>query len=169
MSINNRTVLTSEQSPIELHVGRWFHAPADFALSQLRGKVVLVHTFQMLCPGCVLHSIPQVNRLLSLGIPNLVIIGLHTVFEHHSVMSEEALKVFLAEYRISYPVGVDVRVKNDPVPKTMRSLALQGTPTTLLIDRHGRLREQHFGAIDDIALGCLVGSLLAEESLEPDH
>jgi hypothetical protein len=154
------------QSPaliqIELQVSRWLQAPVEFSLSHLLGKVVVIHTFQMLCPGCVLQSIPQAARLAALEIPELAIVGLHTVFEHHEVMSEAALAVFLAEYRIGYPVGIDAHVGEDPIPQTMRSLALRGTPTTLLVDRQGRLREQRFGMIDDLVLGCLIGSLLAE-------
>jgi hypothetical protein len=39
---------------------------------------------------------------------------------------------------------------------------LQGTPSTLVIDRAGRLRLSHFGALDDLALGGVLGRLLGE-------
>jgi hypothetical protein len=39
---------------------------------------------------------------------------------------------------------------------------MQGTPTLLLIDARGRLREQHFGGVEDLALGAALGGLLAE-------
>jgi hypothetical protein len=39
---------------------------------------------------------------------------------------------------------------------------MQGTPTMILIDAEGRLRQQHFGVADDLALGAGVGRLLAE-------
>lgn len=45
----------------------------------------------------------------------------------------------------------------------MRRYAMQGTPTTLLIDREGQLRLQQFGHLDDIALGAAIARLLADE------
>jgi hypothetical protein len=48
-----------------------------------------------------------------------VVLGLHTVFEHRDVMGRDALAVFLSEYRIDLPVGID-RHDRDPVPLTMQ-------------------------------------------------
>lgn len=42
----------------ELQVGRWFNSDAPLSLAGLRGKVVALHAFQMLCPGCVAHGLP---------------------------------------------------------------------------------------------------------------
>jgi hypothetical protein len=33
------------------HVSRWFNTAAPITLESLPGRVVAVHTFQMLCPG----------------------------------------------------------------------------------------------------------------------
>ena len=44
----------------------------------------------------------------------------------------------------------------------MRAYAMQGTPTLMLIDAQGRLREQHFGVLDDLVLGVALGRLLGE-------
>ena len=46
----------------------------------------------------------------------------------------------------------------------MRSYGLQGTPSTLLIDRFGRLRLSAFGVVDDLRLGAQLGQLVAEPS-----
>lgn len=142
----------------------WFNTPGPLRLEGLRGKVVLLHAFQMLCPACVAHGLPQAGRLAELfaGAP-LAVVGLHTVFEHHAVMGSDALRAFLQEYRISFPVGVDAPgAGGDPMPRTMRAYAMRGTPTTVLIDARGRLRRQLFGVHDDLLLGAEVGALLAE-------
>jgi len=47
----------------ELAVTRWFNTPAPLELSQLRGKLVVLHAFQMLCPGCVAQGTPQAEKL----------------------------------------------------------------------------------------------------------
>jgi hypothetical protein len=43
---------------------------------------------------------------------------------------------------------------------------MQGTPTTLLIDRQGRLRLHQFGHVDDLRLGAAISALLAEPGTE---
>ncbi|MDW2982329.1 MAG: redoxin domain-containing protein [Rhodanobacter sp.] len=148
----------------EWHTTAWLNTPQPLELAQLRGKVVLLHAFQMLCPGCVAHGIPQAQRVAKLfeGAP-LAVVGLHTVFEHHAAMGPESLRAFLYEYRVTFPVGIDAPGPDgDPIPCTMRAYAMQGTPTAILIDAQGRLRRQVFGQYDDLLLGAELGALLVE-------
>lgn len=149
----------------------WLNTPKPLSLEQLRGRVVLLHAFQMLCPGCVARGIPQAQRVAEVfaGAP-LVVVGLHTVFEHHEAMKVESLRAFLHEYGVRFPVGVDAPgTAGDPLPQTMQAYGMRGTPTTVLIDAHGRLRRQVFGPHDDLMLGAELQTLLleAESSLEP--
>lgn len=146
----------------ELQVSQWFNQDQPLSLAQLRGKVVVLHAFQMLCPGCVSHGVPQAERLHKLFPRDKVqVIGLHTVFEHHAVMTPAALAVFLREYRISHPVAVDQVVAGQAIPATMQAYHMQGTPTLVVIDRDGRLATQQFGIVEDMRVGALVGQLLA--------
>lgn len=157
----------AEMAP-ELEVGRWFNTPVPITLAGLRGRVVALHTFQMLCPGCISHGIPQATRLRRMfAEQDVAVIGLHTVFEHHAVMTEEALAVFIHEYRLGFPIGVDLASTDNPVPRTMRKYALRGTPSLVLIDRAGRLRMSHFGQIEDLQLGAAIGQLLVEADAVP--
>ena len=147
----------------EWQVEVWLNTQAPLELSQLRGRVVLLHAFQMLCPGCVSHAVPQAERVhreyAELGVS---VIGLHTVFEHHAAMKPVALEAFLHEYRVTHPVGVDVAVAGISIPATMRRYGMQGTPTLILIDRAGKLRLHELGRMDDLRLGMMLGQLLAE-------
>ena len=54
--------------------------------------------------------------------------------------------------------------QNGPLPQTMETYALEGTPTLLLIDREGRLRARHFGQVSDLALGAEIMGLVQEGS-----
>lgn len=146
-----------------LHVSHWFNTPAPIELAALRGRVVLLHTFQMLCPGCVSHGTPQAQKVHATFPPaQLAVIGLHTVFEHHAVMGPSALEVFIHEYRLGFPIGVDApALDGGPIPRTMAELGLRGTPSLVLLDRAGRIAFEHFGGIDDLALGGVIGQLLA--------
>ena len=153
----------------EWDIAQWFNTDRPLRLADLRGQVVLVHAFQMLCPGCVMHAMPQARQAHALyGEQGLAVIGLHTVFEHHEAMRPHALQAFIHEYGLRFPVGVDAPADDgQPIPRTMARLGLQGTPTTLLIDKQGRLRVRHFGQVDDLALGVALGRLLAETGAEP--
>lgn len=156
-------------APPPLHVSRWFNTPAPLTLDALRGKVVAIHTFQMLCPGCVAHGLPQAIKMHdTFPSGELAVIGLHTVFEHHAVMGPDALQAFIHEYRLRFPVGVDEADPNGgPIPRTMAAWGLQGTPSLILLDRQGQVQLSHFGRIDDMALGAVVGRLLERPAAPP--
>lgn len=150
----------------ELIVQKWLNVDEPLFLEKLRGKVVIIFAFQMLCPACIEHSIPQAKRVYqTFASQDLVVLGLHTVFEHHAAMREESLKAFLHEYRVSFPVGIDLpsQIENYPIPQTMQTYQTQGTPTLLLIDRQGYLRKHKFGHEKDLVLGADIMTLLGEE------
>ncbi|WP_282610737.1 redoxin domain-containing protein [Pelagibius sp. Alg239-R121] len=146
----------------ELHVSQWFNSPEDLRLADLRGRVVMIEAFQMLCPGCVAHGLPQAQAVhQAFPQDKISVIGLHCVFEHHAAMTPVSLEAFLYEYRIAFPVGVDL-TGNDALPQTMAAYEMQGTPTLILIDKQGRRRAQYFGQIPDLRLGHDIGLLLSE-------
>lgn len=152
----------------ELSVSQWFNTDEDLSLRRLRGEVVVVEAFQMLCPGCVSHGLPQAQRIQQTFGRDLTVLGLHTVFEHHAAMTPTSLEAFLHEYRISFPVGVDAHQSSIDTPITMQRYQLQGTPSLIVIDRAGRLRTQAFGHHDDLTLGALLGRLLDEPAPDQD-
>lgn len=154
----------------EWDIAQWFNTEQPIRVADLRGQVVLVHAFQMLCPGCVINAIPQARKVHQLyGRRGVTVIGLHTVFEHHDAMQPHALQAFIHEYGLHFPVGVDAPSENvSGIPRTMQRLGLQGTPTTLVLDRRGRLRVQHFGHVDDLHLGVVLGQLLTEPAPTAD-
>jgi len=140
----------------------WFNTPTPVELGDLRGRVVLVHAFQMLCPACVSHGLPQALRVHEAFQGEAVtVIGLHTVFEHHEVMGSQALQAFIHEYRLPFPIGIDQAAEAGPLPLTMTQWGLRGTPSVVLFDQHGRARLHRFGAVDDLVLGAAIGQLLA--------
>ncbi|HET9048198.1 MAG TPA: redoxin domain-containing protein [Chiayiivirga sp.] len=149
-----------------LQVDQWFNTDAAITLDSLRGKVVVIEAFQMLCPGCVSHGLPQAQRIATTFSPDdVAVLGLHTVFEHHAAMMPVALEAFLHEYRIDFPVGVDRAGIDDPIPQTMRAYGMRGTPTLCLIDAKGALRHQHFGRVEDMVIGAQIAGLLFEAQL----
>jgi peroxiredoxin len=147
----------------ELQAAQWFNAHGDLTLAALRGKVVVLHAFQMLCPGCVAHGTPQTQRIAaSFDARDVAVIGVHTVFEHHDVMTPRALEVFIHENKLTFPIAVDRPGIEDRIPLTMRAYGMQGTPSLVLIDRLGRIRLHEFGALPDMSVGAAIGRLAGE-------
>ncbi len=151
----------------ELIISEWINTKKPLTIENQvkKNKVIVIYAFQMLCPGCVSHSIPQSKIVHEFfADKGVVVIGLHTVFEHHEAMTAISLKAFLHENRVLFPVGIDAPSEdmNDPIPKTMRTYNMQGTPTLLLIDKKGNLRKQTFGLVHDLQLGAEIMALLKE-------
>lgn len=146
------------QSLNEIEVTKWILASEDFRPPP--GKVVAIHAFQMLCPGCIFHGVPQAQKLHSFfNEEHVSVLGLHTVFEHHEGMQEASLRAFMHEFRISFPVGIDAPSKQGAIPKTMALFQLQGTPSWLIFDRSGNLQLNIFGKIEDLVLGSEISRL----------
>lgn len=147
----------------DIVASEWVAAGAPPSLDHLVGRVVAVEVFQLLCPGCVAHGIPQAKRIrAAFPAEDVAVVGLHSVFEHHAAMTPTVLRAFLSEYGVTFPVAVDAPSEDgDPRPGTMRRFAMRGTPTLLLFDAEGRLAEQMFGASDDVAVGARIAELVA--------
>lgn len=143
-------------------VSRWFNSTKALQVNDFADKVIVLEAFQMLCPGCIYYGLPMAQKITSHFKPeDVVVIGLHTVFEHHHAMGPDALEVFLKEYRITFPVGVDEK-GDDAMPRTMEAYHMQGTPSTILIDAQGRYRIRYFGAVEDMRVAADITKLIAE-------
>lgn len=159
-------MLNPEQPP-ELAVAKWLNTDAPPTLAALKGKVVVLAAFQMLCPGSAKHLVPQAQRLAeNFSGDEVAVVGLHMVFERHNEMTPDRLKDFLAENEITFPVGID-QPNGKHMPKTMESYEIQGTPTILVFDRQGRLRRHYLGGVDDVRIAAEVMALALEDRNAP--
>ena len=144
----------------ELSVTRWFNTESNPTLADLIGEVVVIEAFQMLCPGCVSHGIPQAKRIQQNFGDDVTLLGLHTVFEHHQAMTPVSLEAFLHEYQITFPVGVDAHTRGVTTPITMGRYRLRGTPCLVVIDSAGQLRVNALGHVEDLPLGAALARLI---------
>lgn len=144
-------------------VEKCFNTDQNISLKDKLGQVIYMPVFQMLCPGCVYYCIPQALKIYQqFKDKNLAVLGLHSVFENHEAMKPLALKVFIKEWRIPFPVAVDLRKEGEWSPETMKAYGFQGTPSVVLIDSKGRLRLNRFGHIEDDKLIPMIKELLEE-------
>lgn len=157
-----RHEMTGTPAP-ELDVAQWFNASEPPTLAGLRGKVVVLHAFQMLCPGCVSAGLPQAKKIVAIfPREEVAVIGIHTVFEHHEAMTPVSLAAFIHEYRLTFPIGVDRPGGDGPIPHTMAAYGMRGTPSLVLIDRRGIIRHHAFGPEEDLRVGAEIALLVAE-------
>lgn len=153
--------------PFEIEASDWLNTDKPLSLPSLRGRVVMVTVFQMLCAGCAQFSLPQARNVhLAFAREDLLVIGMHSVFEHHHAMTPDALRVFVSEYRLQFPIAIDRSQEGSSMPVTMRNWALNGTPSLMVFGRDGGLALQHFGHLDDLRLGALLGELIGRRSIE---
>jgi hypothetical protein len=146
-------------------VQSWFNCDGPLLLSGLRGRVVVLAAFQVLCPNSVAAGIPQAKRIFETFEPkDVVVIGLHATFEHHDAFSTPVLKAFIQEYRLKFPIALDQPNPTSPIPHTMERYKMRGTPSLILIDRLGLVRKHAFGAVDDLRIGAEIGALTQESA-----
>jgi peroxiredoxin len=160
--------MTMDYAP-ELVVKTWFNTDRPLYLSALRGRVVVLVAFQVLCPTSIASGVPQARRIFEMFEPkDVVVIGLHTTFEHHDAFSSALLNAFIHEYRLKFPIALDEPNPSSPIPHTMERYKMRGTPSLVLIDRQGLVRKHAFGAVEDLRLGAEIGALTqAAETAAP--
>lgn len=156
MNASNPSALTAI-FPIQ-----WFNS-APVNVADLAGHVVVLGTFQMLCPGCVTNGLPQLQRIHDhFDKKQVRVIGLHTVFEHHAAMTPVSLAAFIHEYRLTFPIAVDGHDDKNGPSLSMKRLGLRGTPSLLLVDHIGKIRLHQFGHTSDLIVGAAIQRLVDE-------
>ena len=219
------SAVIGEKCP-SLGVSEWIQGTPT-TLDQEKDKIVLVEVFQVNCPGCFMHAIPEAieiyNKYKDDGVR---VLGIATAFEDFDKNTVENLRM-LAEtgevigetknalssygqlqdgnklsFKIPFPLGMDNLTKVsgdvsedkimkfiypqipefDSQPEDYRNqiiqrvkdhfksreynaeifekFSLQGTPSTILIDRKGVLRDVSFGQTGH--LDSLIQKLIAE-------
>jgi len=213
-----------EKAP-NLKLGKWVQG-MDTNLDKEGDNVKLVEVFQVNCPGCFMHSIPEIiNIYNSHKSDGLSVFGVATAFEDYDKNTLENLEMLLTtgevigdtkqaltqygqlddgklQFKIPYPVAMDSLVKEGGEPskekmsafiknqipnfesqpedyknqiyervkqyykskeysaETFEMNSLQGTPSTILVDRNGILRDVSFG--QNANLESMVQKLLNE-------
>jgi hypothetical protein len=159
-------IMTNSLSPApELQVQTWFNTDSPILLSALRKRVVVLAAFQVLCPKSISVGIPQAQRIYETFEPrDVAVIGLHATFEHHDAVGAGVLKAFIQEYRLKFPIALDLPNMASPIPHTMEHYKMRGTPSLVLIDKQGLVRKHCFGAVDDLRIGAEIGALTQESA-----
>lgn len=137
-----------------LQVDEWV-AGQSTTLQNLRGKVVLLDFFQIICPGC--HRVhPHILKMQEkYGDRGLQVVGLAVAFELRRVQTKRHIRDFVKRTEFNYPVAIDADFIS-----TFRAYGARGTPYVALIDRAGGLR--HLDFYEPATVERKIEQLLAE-------
>lgn len=220
------SAVIGEKAP-NFGVSDWIQgAPTNF--DQEKDHIVLVEIFQVNCPGCFMHALPEAIEIYSKYKDEGVrVIGIATAFEDFDKNTLDNLKMLVETgeivgetksafqmsgqlqegnklpYKIPFPLAMDSLVKAtgeisqdkimqfiypqipefDSQPEeyknqiiqrvkdymkskeysaeTFEKFALQGTPSTILVDRKGILRDVSFGQVGQTE--SMIQKLLSED------
>ena len=210
----------------ELQVEKWVQG-GPVSLQQLSGQVVVIEVFQVNCPGCFVHALPEIVRLYeTYKNRNVTFLGLATAFEDFDKNTEQNLMLLLEhgeltgdplqqlgkaellddgrlDYALPFPIALDKHQMIEPdvstenvrdfilgqlpdfdtmadderaiiiqnarhylatrsqLPLTFTTYNLQGTPSCIVVDQQGILRDVSFGWANH--LEPLIERLLDEQ------
>jgi len=217
------SAIIGQKAP-NFEVSDWVQgAPTNF--DQEKDHIVLVEVFQVNCPGCFMHALPEAikiyNKYKDEGVR---VIGIATAFEDYDKNTLDNLKMLVETgevvgetknalsgvlqqgnklpYKIPFPLAMDKLAKTDgkisedkvlqfihgQIPEfdskpedyrnqiiqrvkdymktkeysaeTFEKFALQGTPSMILVDRKGILRDVSFGQSGNVE--AMIQKLLKE-------
>ena len=123
------------------------------SLDELKGKVVVVNFWASWCYPACYEEAPVLEqgwrRYKDRGV---VVLGVDIQD------TEEAARKFLKQFSLTFPNGPD------PGGKVSVDYGVYGVPETFFIDRNGRIRKKHVGAVTDDVFKSEVERLLKEGS-----
>ncbi|HEY3783431.1 MAG TPA: redoxin domain-containing protein [Fimbriimonadaceae bacterium] len=122
-------------------IGHDWRNSQPLTLSELKGKVVVVHFWTLGCINCK-HNLPSYNAWeKEFSKEGVVIVGIHTP-ESDYERSSRNLDQAIQERKITYPVLVDNGGKN------WNAWRQEYWPAVYLVDKQGRIRDSWQGELD---------------------
>ncbi len=140
------TGILNQKAP-SLGVSQWHHLPdgkTGLDISDFKGKVVYLYCFQSWCPGCHSHGFPTLQKVMRHfeDDPEVAFVAVQTTFEGYSANGFKQAKDVAKKYDLHIPVGQSG--DRESPSKLMRSYNTGGTPWTVLIDKDGIVRFNHY-------------------------
>ena len=124
---------------------------SPLALETLRGKVVVLNFWASWCYPACYEEAPVLERgWRAYRERGVVVVGIDIQDK------AEAAQKFLRDFALSFPNAPD------PTGKVSIEYGVYGVPETFFIDRAGRIRHKHVGAVTDEVFRAQVERLLAE-------
>lgn len=140
------TSVVNPSEPFRFHGTNASGAVITQADPRFRGKVVLLDIFGTWCPNC--HDEAPVLQSLyaQFHARGLEIVGLSYEYVDDRARSQRLLQIYRRKYSIAFPLLLAGTTDAGQIAKTLPQLRNFGAyPTTIFLDRHGRVRLIHAG------------------------
>jgi len=126
--------------------------------NQWHGKVLVVDVWGTWCPPCRVGLPHLVALQETYGPKGVQVVGLNSENDAKVADQAERVKAAIKEFHLNYPCALIDDALLETIPD------MEGFPTTLLIDRNGRVRLKMVGAQSESRLKIVVELLLEEAS-----
>lgn len=140
----------------------WLNTERPIALSELRGKIVLLDFWTYCCINCM-HIIPDLKKLEAKYANQLVVIGVHSA-KFTTEKGTDNIRQAILRYEIEHPVV------NDHDFEIWQNYAARAWPTLVLINPKGKIVGAHSGEgiydIFDRVIGEMVTYFRAKGELD---
>lgn len=128
-------------------------AGSDLDLARLRGKVVVLNGWASWCGPCRDEIPGFVDLAASVDPDDIAVVGLNVSDE------TAAATAFAAEMGMTYPSIVD---QQGTLLATIPGIPPKALPSTVILDRQGRIAETIVGVAEPAALQAAVSAVAAE-------
>jgi thiol-disulfide isomerase/thioredoxin len=128
----------------------------NWKLREHRGQVVLINLWASWCGPCRAETPGLVRLYGEAGPKGLEIVGLSL-----DVGSRDKVRLFVRQYQVPYPIVF-------PEPMSQLADTVEAVPTTILIDKQGRVAKKYVGAVQQSVFAADVAELLAEKNVAQD-
>ena len=122
----------------------------EWKMAEHRGQVVLVNYWATWCGPCWEETPGLVRLAHDLGPRGLAVVGISI-----DQGGREKVQKFVDDFKVPYPVAF-------PEPLSQVAWGMQGVPTTILVDKEGRVAKSYVGAVREADFREDVEALLGE-------
>ncbi len=126
----------------------------SWRLADHRGQVVVVNYWASWCSPCW-EEAPALMRLnREMGPEGLAVVGI-AMDEGSPKQVAENVRHFVQALQIAYPIAL-------PEPMSQMAYGMEGLPTTILVDRNGKVARTYVGAVTEADLRREIRALLSD-------
>jgi thiol-disulfide isomerase/thioredoxin len=123
-------------------------------VADLKGRIVVVNSWASWCAPCREETPALVELSKGVNPDDVVVVGLNVTDD------ETAARAFVDDLDVPYPSIVDAE---GDILATIPGVPPSSLPSTVILDREGRIAARVIGATDGLELATLIAAIIDEE------